>query len=179
MNCAFIAIDEYHATGRQMVQCRRCGHKGRMPRSGKPNDHIRPCQGWPLAHEASEWLALFRAALGIDSASAMCRYILWRIRGSKLEDLPPEIPRPSLPTPNAGLSAAEVTELLPDESDPTLIGNRIAALTKAIGIPPCGACGKRQQWMNKAHELLRRKLASAVETTPADSAPPGSGAAPP
>src|SRR5687768_8983687 len=53
------------------------------------------------------------------------------------------------------LSDAEVAELLPDLSDPTLIGNRIAALTTAIGIPPCAGCETRKTWMNKAHAWLR------------------------
>lgn len=52
------------------------------------------------------------------------------------------------------LSPAESGELFPD-SDPTLLGNRIAALTTAIGIPPCGGCNKRKAWLNKAHAWLR------------------------
>ena len=48
------------------------------------------------------------------------------------------------------LTEAEIAEL-----DPTLIGNRLAALTTAIGIPPCGGCGQRQEWLNRAHLWLR------------------------
>ncbi len=57
-----------------------------------------------------------------------------------------------------GLSESEIKGLIAG-SDPTLIGNRIAALTSALGIPPCGSCGARQEWLNKAHEWLRKQLA--------------------
>jgi len=40
-------------------------------------------------------------------------------------------------------------------ADPTLLGNRIAALTSAVGIPPCGSCGKRKGWLNRAHQWIR------------------------
>jgi hypothetical protein len=56
--------------------------------------------------------------------------------------------------PNLRLRASESKELFGD-SDPTLLGNQIAALTKAIGIPPCGGCEKRRQWLNKATLWLR------------------------
>lgn len=57
--------------------------------------------------------------------------------------------------PIAQLTPAESAELFPGEPDPTLLGNRIAALTSAIGIPPCGGCSKRKAWLNKAHAWLR------------------------
>ena len=53
--------------------------------------------------------------------------------------------------------------LLPDEliaAHGPLAGDVIAALTKAIGIPPCGACEKRRQWLNQAHQWLRDRLGS-------------------
>jgi hypothetical protein len=53
------------------------------------------------------------------------------------------------------LTTKEAGELFPGESDPTLLGNRIAALTTAIGIPPCGGCEKRKAWLNNAHAWLR------------------------
>lgn len=53
------------------------------------------------------------------------------------------------------LSQAEISKLLPDLTDPTLIGNRIAALTAAMGIPSCGGCISRQNWLNRAHQWLR------------------------
>lgn len=52
------------------------------------------------------------------------------------------------------LSAEDRAKLFP-ESDPTLIGNRLAAMTKAIGIPPCKGCEQRQAWLNNAELWLR------------------------
>jgi hypothetical protein len=53
------------------------------------------------------------------------------------------------------LSAAETADLFPGETDPTLLGNRIAALTEAIGLPACGGCHRRKNWLNRAHAWLR------------------------
>lgn len=41
-----------------------------------------------------------------------------------------------------------------------LAGDLIAAMTKAIGIPPCGGCEKRREWLNRAHAWLlgRREI---------------------
>lgn len=36
-----------------------------------------------------------------------------------------------------------------------LAGDLLAALTTAIGIPPCGGCKQRKQWLNRAHAWLR------------------------
>lgn len=55
---------------------------------------------------------------------------------------------------SSNLSSSEVAELFPGE-DATLLGNRIAALTEAIGIPHCGGCESRRRWLNKAHDWLR------------------------
>lgn len=55
-----------------------------------------------------------------------------------------------------GLRPAEVAALFPDE-DPTLLGNRIKAMTAAIGIPTCGGCEKRRQWLNAAHAWWRKQ----------------------
>lgn len=57
-------------------------------------------------------------------------------------------------TAPAVITDSEARELFGD-SDPTLLGNKIKALTDAIGIPPCGGCEKRRQWLNKAHAWLR------------------------
>jgi hypothetical protein len=51
--------------------------------------------------------------------------------------------------------------------DPTLLGNRIAALTAAVGIPPCGGCEKRRAWLNKAHAWLRGKISGSSSDRPA------------
>lgn len=32
-----------------------------------------------------------------------------------------------------------------------LLGDRIAQLTRLLGIKPCGGCKKRQRWLNKQH----------------------------
>ena len=52
------------------------------------------------------------------------------------------------------LHDAEIKELFGD-ADETLLGNRIAALTTALGFPPCGGCGQRREWLNRAHQWLR------------------------
>lgn len=36
-----------------------------------------------------------------------------------------------------------------------LLGDRIAAATKAVGIKPCGGCKKRQAWLNEKHQQWR------------------------
>lgn len=51
------------------------------------------------------------------------------------------------------LSEKEQRELV---SDPTLMGNRIAAAIAALGIPPCSGCKRRQAWLNRAHKWLRK-----------------------
>lgn len=58
------------------------------------------------------------------------------------------------------LTDNEIAELLPDE-DPSLIGNRIAAVTTALGIPPCCGCGQRRDWLNRAHLWLREQFIAA------------------
>lgn len=40
------------------------------------------------------------------------------------------------------------------ESDRLLLGDRIEQLAKAIGIPTCGGCEARKQWLNRAHAWL-------------------------
>lgn len=41
------------------------------------------------------------------------------------------------------------------ESRGMLLGDMVKALTDAIGIPTCGGCDKRREWLNKAHAWLR------------------------
>ena len=66
----------------------------------------------------------------------------------------------AIPGPTLGrlpqLTEWEKKQLFGD-SDPTLCGNRIKAVTDALGIPPCGGCEKRRQWINNAHAWLRGK----------------------
>lgn len=37
-----------------------------------------------------------------------------------------------------------------------LFGDRIAALTRAVGIKPCGGCKKRQKRLNAMHAAIKR-----------------------
>lgn len=71
------------------------------------------------------------------------------------EAKPKDKPRQPKESPVQGLTQAEREELFPGESDQSLLGNRIAAMTTALGIPPCGGCGNRKAWLNKAHAWLR------------------------
>lgn len=59
-----------------------------------------------------------------------------------------EAARPKLPS--ALQSAAEAKA----DAQGMLLGDLIAAMTTAIGIPPCGGCEKRKAWLNKAHAWL-------------------------
>lgn len=45
-------------------------------------------------------------------------------------------------------------EDLPEESRRLLFGDRIKQLTDAIGIPQCGGCAARQEWLNNAHKWV-------------------------
>jgi hypothetical protein len=149
--------------GWRRVRCRRSGCQwNAQPLDHTPHDCSTiqvQCTGWPLLSERELWLEGFARAVGVTQAAAA--FQRWIDGGSKLEDLPPEIPRPVLPALNAGLTDAEVKELFPDETDPTLIGNRIKALTEALGIPHCGGCDARRKWLNAAHEKLREWMGRA------------------
>lgn len=52
------------------------------------------------------------------------------------------------------LSAKESKALF-GESDQTLIGDKLAALFEAVGIPECGGCKKRKEWLNRAHAWVK------------------------
>ena len=43
--------------------------------------------------------------------------------------------------------------VLPEE-DRKLLGDRLADMLAAIGIPPCGGCEQRKQWLNAAHQWI-------------------------
>ncbi len=51
-------------------------------------------------------------------------------------------------------------ELLP-EADRKLLGDRVADLLAAIGIPECRGCGKRKEWLNKAHAWIMNQCCTA------------------
>lgn len=62
---------------------------------------------------------------------------------------PKERAKQSLPT--------EILDAIEPEAQAhgMLLGDAIAAMTAAIGIPACGGCGKRKEWLNKAHQWVR------------------------
>ena len=39
-----------------------------------------------------------------------------------------------------------------------LAGDIVATVTAAFGIPPCGGCEKRRQWMNRVHQWIRDQI---------------------
>jgi hypothetical protein len=154
MNCDFVE-HERNELGLRRMRCTRCGHLTKSWSPYGPEEHRDfVCKSFPRVSEWREWLSLFVDALGGDAATLVA-FIRWRAKGSPIDQLPPGVPAPNVPPKNAGLTDNEVADLLPDESDQTLIGNRIAALTTALGIPPCDSCGKRKEWLNAAHLWLR------------------------
>lgn len=48
--------------------------------------------------------------------------------------------------------------------DEKLIGDRLEDLFAAIGIPSCGACKDRKEWMNKAHRWLLNNLTQTASS---------------
>lgn len=72
------------------------------------------------------------------------RHTHWRIE---------QIRHPCPTAPRADPVIPDVEEL--QKSDPTLVGNRLESLFKDVGVPPCGGCGKRRDWLNVAHLWLR------------------------
>lgn len=71
-------------------------------------------------------------------------------------------PAPSVGTEAIRLNETEVAELLPGETDLTLIGNRLKEVFAAIGFPPCGGCNSRAAWLNSAHLWLRERFAATA-----------------
>lgn len=57
--------------------------------------------------------------------------------------------------PRIYLTVDEAKDLASSVSDPTLLGNRLEAVFKLLGIPPCPDCEARKAWINKAHIILR------------------------
>lgn len=48
------------------------------------------------------------------------------------------------------------------KSEGMLLGDYIAAMTTAIGIPPCGGCEKRKAWLNAAHAWILGRATGAA-----------------
>jgi hypothetical protein len=134
MRCRFVGSDQVHKTGRTVVVCNRdrCGKIGLLPRSGKPGDLDAECSGTPDASEWREWLALFATALGVNKAAATVAYARWRAKGSPIDELPPNVPRPGLQPPAEGP------------------GTELKKILDALGIEPTNGCqcAARQAEMN-------------------------------
>lgn len=56
------------------------------------------------------------------------------------------------PAPVAEQNERYAWELPPE--DRALLGDRIADLLAACGIPPCGGCDARKAWLNSAHRWI-------------------------
>lgn len=71
----------------------------------------------------------------------------------QLSEEPPKARRaaPAIRVPKEIIVAAEAEAL----KRGLLAGDMIAALTTALGIPPCGGCERRKEWLNRAHAWLR------------------------
>jgi hypothetical protein len=62
-------------------------------------------------------------------------------------------PRPPKPPAEIPAKIIEVAAIEAPKRG-MLAGDLIAALTTAIGIPPCNGCKKRREWCNRAHLWL-------------------------
>ncbi len=157
MKCLVEFTGRENDKGWREYVCKRCG-KGKnaftpdAPEKWRGSPWV--CVGKLILSDWPEAISGIMEGLGLDEVAARLWFLDWRRKGSPLDQLPPGVPSPDLPPPNAGLSAAEVSELFPGE-DPTLLGNRIKALTTALGIPTCGGCEARRDYLNKAHAWLR------------------------
>lgn len=72
--------------------------------------------------------------------------------------------RAKRPKIKAASREERLLRLLPElktEARGELIGDRIAALTKLIGWPPCGGCDARRVWLNNAHAWVKGWLAAS------------------
>lgn len=57
-----------------------------------------------------------------------------------------------MPEPRGELDPDEVAALLPGVPA-GLLGDRLAAIFAACGVPPCRGCHKRRAWLNNAHAV--------------------------
>ena len=122
-----------------------------------PHDSPCPCDGpgWCEEYKRRLSASQYRICTGQTSklTPAQCASYreLWRSLAAGQKPKPTKEGKP--------LTDDEKRSLFGDAADdPTLLGNRIAALTAAIGIPTCGGCGKRKAWLNKAHAWLREQF---------------------
>lgn len=56
--------------------------------------------------------------------------------------------------PNCGTTKARLTKRNCPASD--ALGERVAAITKAVGIKPCGGCQKRREALNRATVKVKK-----------------------
>jgi len=95
----------------------------------------------------------------IGVAMAVCRVCRQPLQGDSLPDCPgPGTAQPASPQSTNEFTAQEIAVLLPGIEDQTLIGNRLAAMFKEIGFPPCEACDDRRAYLNRAELWLRNYL---------------------
>jgi hypothetical protein len=72
--------------------------------------------------------------------NALCRGNPDRLAETAAPEMPPEL-------------AEAIAKEAPRRG--MLAGDLLAALTTAIGIPPCKGCTRRKKWLNRAHAWLR------------------------
>lgn len=53
------------------------------------------------------------------------------------------------------MAVLNVKQTVTASSKSPLIGDRIASMTRAVGVKPCGGCKKRQTWLNEKHQQWR------------------------
>jgi hypothetical protein len=70
----------------------------------------------------------------------------------------------------AVFAPAELALVTDGLDDPTLIGNRIAAITTRFGLPPCDGCNSRKRWLNRVHAWLRGESPPAPPPSPPELA---------
>src|SRR5574342_926506 len=68
----------------------------------------------------------------------------------------------SRPIPTPQLIAPDEAAELGLADAPTLLGNQLERLFKAVGFPPCGGCERRRDWINAAHAWLRGDAVSGA-----------------
>ena len=106
------------------------------------------CTALPLVHEYREWIRLFADAFGYSQAKAICEFIRWRFRGSKLDEIPKAIPQPRLPPLTEGP------------------GTELKKIFDSLGIQPKEGCKCQQRLtaMNRwGPQLCRENRATILE----------------
>ena len=110
----------------------------------------------PHAHEWREWLSIFARYLGVSKVLATIAFIRWRMGGSRLDALPPGIPRPAIPPPPG-------------------VGTHIHRLLASLGAKPNSSCNcnsladewdrKGIEWCKEHKDELVAKLRESYSRT--------------